>query len=564
MNVRFLIIFICLSVVGSTIQAFDNEADVRLRRAEKAVADNDIPLAIGIYSQFLREYRPQAPKEDQKRYADIFMRGDSLCWSQNRFLEALEFSSYGLKAAQNGGDVTMETRFLGNIGNLHGVFDDNERSIYYYRKGYRLALDNNLQEQQWKFLCSLVPPSVETGNITQAKEYFRKLNLVNMPDSLTSVFFNDYLQGLIASADSSPELALKFHKRALSTALRNGMDGYATNEYWEIGNAFFRMEKPDSARFYYRKAIEDARRTEQPMQLPKIYLSLSKLAQFEGDSTAYSRYNLLHTEAADAIFNIKTFNSHRNQLVEYEELIKDTTIDGLNKRIWIQNTILVSIGVILLIVLVFYVLLKKRNNALRYANNKLLDRNRELIKAEELNRQLMDERFKATAAQDEGKANETAVAGEESTAEEETSDDASMSPRIPYLGDEQKEILLSRIRKVLNQTDQPFNPEFSLNSLAQLVKSNTKYVPWVINETYGKNFKTILNELRVREASKMLDDHENYGNITIQAIAEEVGYKSSTSFIQAFKKLVGMTPSVYQNLSRQRTDDTESESGIES
>ena len=62
----------------------------------------------------------------------------------------------------------------------------------------------------------------------------------------------------------------------------------------------------------------------------------------------------------------------------------------------------------------------------------------------------------------------------------------------------------------------------------------------------------------------MLDDHENYGNITIQAIAEEVGYKSSTSFIQAFKKLVGMTPSVYQNLSRQRTDDTESESGIES
>lgn len=63
----------------------------------------------------------------------------------------------------------------------------------------------------------------------------------------------------------------------------------------------------------------------------------------------------------------------------------------------------------------------------------------------------------------------------------------------------------------------------------------------------------------MREASKILDNHETYGNYTIQAVGEEVGYKSSTSFIQAFKKLVGMTPSVYQKLAIQRTKDTESE-----
>lgn len=36
--------------------------------------------------------------------------------------------------------------------------------------------------------------------------------------------------------------------------------------------------------------------------------------------------------------------------------------------------------------------------------------------------------------------------------------------------------------------------------------------------------------------------------MTIQAIYEELGYNSAASFIQAFKKVNGMTPSVYQKL----------------
>ena len=90
--------------------------------------------------------------------------------------------------------------------------------------------------------------------------------------------------------------------------------------------------------------------------------------------------------------------------------------------------------------------------------------------------------------------------------------------------------------------------------LAKLVKSNTKYVSWVINEMYGRNFKSLLNERRVHEASKRLEDKEHYGSFTIQAIAEEVGYKSSNSFIQSFKKVVGMTPAVYQKLAYQKRD----------
>ena len=50
----------------------------------------------------------------------------------------------------------------------------------------------------------------------------------------------------------------------------------------------------------------------------------------------------------------------------------------------------------------------------------------------------------------------------------------------------------------------------------------------------------------MREACRRLADREHYANQTMQALYESVGYTNSTSFIRAFKKVNGMTPSEYQ------------------
>ena len=106
--------------------------------------------------------------------------------------------------------------------------------------------------------------------------------------------------------------------------------------------------------------------------------------------------------------------------------------------------------------------------------------------------------------------------------------------------------LLGQINEVLNDGSAISDPEFSLQKLAVAVGSNTKYVSQVINEYYNKNFKTLLNEHRLREATRRLADQEHYGNMTIQAIYEEVGYSNAVSFIRAFKRMYGITPSEYQ------------------
>ena len=123
---------------------------------------------------------------------------------------------------------------------------------------------------------------------------------------------------------------------------------------------------------------------------------------------------------------------------------------------------------------------------------------------------------------------------------------------------EKKQKLLGQINEVLNNVSSISNPDFSLQKLAEAVGSNTKYVSQVINEYYNKNFKTLLNEYRLREATRRLNDQEHYGNMTIQAIYEEVGYKNAVSFIRAFKRMYGITPSEYQKKATEKRQEGKS------
>jgi AraC-like DNA-binding protein len=70
------------------------------------------------------------------------------------------------------------------------------------------------------------------------------------------------------------------------------------------------------------------------------------------------------------------------------------------------------------------------------------------------------------------------------------------------------------------------------------------------------NFKSYLNEFRIREASKRLADNDVYGNMTIKAISEGVGYNSVNNFIIAFKRIVGITPSAYQKMAMMKDENT--------
>ena len=108
-----------------------------------------------------------------------------------------------------------------------------------------------------------------------------------------------------------------------------------------------------------------------------------------------------------------------------------------------------------------------------------------------------------------------------------------------------KQEIREKINHVLNETDAIYQQDFCLDKLAELCNSKPKYISQVINELYGQNFTTLINSLRIQEVCHRMTDKDNFGTLTLEAIAQSVGFKNRVTFYQAFKKFKGITPSQY-------------------
>ncbi len=90
-------------------------------------------------------------------------------------------------------------------------------------------------------------------------------------------------------------------------------------------------------------------------------------------------------------------------------------------------------------------------------------------------------------------------------------------------------------------------PNLTIADVAEKVGKHPKYVSGIINSTCNQNFNSYVNGFRIEKAKELLKNI-NANNLSIEGIANEVGFQSKSSFYEAFKKQTGTTPSQYKNM----------------
>ena len=106
----------------------------------------------------------------------------------------------------------------------------------------------------------------------------------------------------------------------------------------------------------------------------------------------------------------------------------------------------------------------------------------------------------------------------------------------------------------METSDEVYQENFSLDRLTQLVDvKSPNYVSQVLNEHYDHTFKEMLNDYRIREACRRINDRDHYSQLTVQAIAQSVGFGSYPNFVTNFKKFTGLTPSAYRKQSKDKS-----------
>lgn len=88
----------------------------------------------------------------------------------------------------------------------------------------------------------------------------------------------------------------------------------------------------------------------------------------------------------------------------------------------------------------------------------------------------------------------------------------------------------------------------TLSEISEQLNEPTYFVSRLLKKHTGKNFKELLQERKLQQASYWLKE----STMTIDDIIEAVGYKNSSFFYNNFKEKYGCSPKSYRNLSIER------------
>ena len=104
------------------------------------------------------------------------------------------------------------------------------------------------------------------------------------------------------------------------------------------------------------------------------------------------------------------------------------------------------------------------------------------------------------------------------------------------------------IGEIVTFINENFTDDIYLEQLAQQYNTSTKYLSKRIKQYLNVSFKDYLTQLRIDKAKDLLENSD----IKIEDLASSVGFFNRTTFIRAFKLKVGLTPSEYRGLYRNK------------
>lgn len=478
--------------------------------------------------------------------------------SYEQYTEALPLYIKVLEKAESEDDKQLQAICLGNIGNIYGFMENTERAIYYYKKGFDISTKEKSTVQQLKFAINLVACYCMQGDLQNAQKYYKTQMSLPYKSNPMMRYYAYCNASSIAMLKGNVSVALYHQQQALQLVLDSGMDpAFEGAIHHDLGKIYYAAQQYSKAIEEYKKSCSIFGKIKRKKQEATVFRDLYVVCNRQKNNELAVYYKNRYLTLIDSLFDQQRMNAASAKLFDYEKQQNDMVINRLTNH---NSYLMVSTCIFLLLAVLIaylYFKLRQRNRHLLEAQRILVEKNEELLRNDAENQELRRQYIEIIDRQKDlsyGIVKDNTDSLETTSGSSSQEDEKKCADRNLPLSQEQTNRLLERINQVLADVNVISKVDFSLSMLAQMVDSNTKYVSTVINETYHKNFKSYLNDFRIREACRRLCDTDNYGNFTIQTIYQNLGYKTATGFIQAFRKINGMTPSQYQKLKREQSE----------
>lgn len=111
------------------------------------------------------------------------------------------------------------------------------------------------------------------------------------------------------------------------------------------------------------------------------------------------------------------------------------------------------------------------------------------------------------------------------------------------INDSEADKLEKKLKNLFRDQEVYRNPNLKLSDVADELKVAPHYLSQYLNDNIGKSFPAFVNRYRVEAAEEMLKTNDQ---LTLEAIGNECGFKSNSSFYTSFKKFKGVTPATFK------------------
>lgn len=407
--------------------------------------------------------------------------------------------------------------------NLAGVYE-NRKSVFGISdpkhdalKNMRLAFRSAVKEKQWTVaytcftnLLNMVAENNSMNAIRQEIATFRKI-AENHPSPMGK-FAAALLAGqeAIIRKDYGTALYLAQQMKTLAKDIPDISKECELSARWKMAKALACMGNYGMVEETYNHIADFISSNDMNDELVNLYEAYKDLYQQMGDKEKTRQYDYLYLKEKDQLF-------HRSNVEKMERSHFVSEINSVNEQVEQLNAKRRNLWITLLVVILFCIVIAVALAAIIRG----FFRQRAYIK-------ILYEKNMALAKAEKPKEKKVATLDEDRISE-----------------------LCDKIDKALLDNSLICSPDFSLQQLAEHIGSNYKYVSQVINDKYQKNFRLLVNEARVKEACRRLGDPDHYGNLTIEAISTDLGFKSRSNFAVTFKKITGISPSDFQKMARE-------------
>ena len=119
------------------------------------------------------------------------------------------------------------------------------------------------------------------------------------------------------------------------------------------------------------------------------------------------------------------------------------------------------------------------------------------------------------------------------------------SPNLPLKENKPMLDLFDRLDHLVVDKKLYLNPTISISELSKELSVNRNYVSQAINRASEKSFTLYINEYRIEYFTQLLTD-DKFAHYSLEALSQESGFNSISSFNRACKVIKGMSPSEYR------------------